>query len=431
MTRLNRPHRILIRAATTMAVAVPLTVASPAAVAGPPSAGPPDAVVAWDLNAQTAIWDVAHQQPWEQGRSFAMVHGAVYDAVNAIAGRPYQPYLTAPPASGRESTAAAVAAAAYNVLVSLFPAQQTSLQARYVAALAAIPDGHAKVAGVAIGQRTATAMIAFRQDDGAFGSQQWLVGTQPGQWQPIPPPVPGFPTSEGAWVGHLKPFMIPRASAFATDGPPALNSDQYTKDFNEVKSVGSVNSISRTADQTDAARWWHDRHLYEWEVRRQLISTQHLNAVQAARLLAMASMVTTDAGIACFYEKETWSFWRPVTAIQLADTDGNPKTAADPSWQPLLFTPPFPEYTSGHACGTGSLMTTFALFFGRDDISFHATSTDTGTTRYFSRFSQALTELINARVWGGIHFRTSDNEGALIGTQTAVYMFTHYFQPRC
>ncbi|RCG31606.1 phosphatase PAP2 family protein [Sphaerisporangium album] len=385
-----------------------------------------NAVIVWDRNAQTAIWDVAGQQPQVQARSFAMVHGAVYDAVNAIAGTPYQPYLIAPAANGTESTNAAVATAGFRVLSALFPDQQVRLKTQYDESLAAIPDGTAKQRGIIVGDQAADAMIAARQNDGAFGSQTWTVGTRPGQWRPAPPTF----ASDGAWVGHLKPFLIPSASMFRTSGPPSLTSSRYARDFNEVKAIGSATSAVRTADQTQAAIWWHDRHLAEWEIKRQLATTQRLNTLQTARMFAMVDLTEADATIACYNEKAAWSFWRPVTAIRLADTDGNPETVADPDWMPLLVTPPHPDFTSGHTCFTAASMSALAYFFGRDDISFSGSSADSGTTRYFRGFSQALAEVINARVWGGIHTRTADVQGAKIGGRVTAYMVAHYFRPK-
>ncbi|MCP2328354.1 hypothetical protein HDA40_006861 [Hamadaea flava] len=417
-------RRTLLRVVVSAALALTSTVAVRPAIAQATTTNP---VVTWDANAQQAIWDVAQQQPNEQARSFAMVHGAVYDAVNAIAGKPYQPYLVAPAAKGTESTDAAVAAAAYQMLVSLFPAQQARLQAQYDEALVAIADGAAKQGGIAVGTQAAAAMIAARQNDGAFGSQTWVIGTQPGQWRPTPPTY----ASAGAWTGHVKPFLLPSASMFRTSGPPALTSAAYARDLNEVKRIGGVDSTVRTADQTEAAIWWHDRHLAEWEIKRQIVVSQGLSPLQAARMFAMVDMTEADALIACYNEKEYWGFWRPVTAVQLADTDGNKATAGDPSWMPLLVTPAFPEYTSGHTCFTSASMTTLAYFFHRDDISFSAYSPAANATRHYSSFSQALAEVVEARIWGGVHFRSADNQGVRIGLSVFAYMAAGpYFKPR-
>jgi hypothetical protein len=382
-------------------------------------------VVVWDLYAQNAIWDVAQQAPQVTGRSFAIVHGAVYDAVNAIAGTPYQPYLIAPRARGSESVDAAVATASYQTLAFLFPEQQSRLTAQYDQYLAGIPDGAAKTGGVRVGGQAAAAMVAARRDDGAFGPQQWVVGTEPGQWRPTPPAF----ASDGAWVGHVKPFMIPSGSAYRTAGPPALASQAYADEFNEVKAIGSATSTVRTPDQTDSAIWWHDRRLTEWEIKRQLATNQRLSPLRAARMFAMADLAEADAVIACFNEKEAWNRWRPITAIRLADTDGNPATVADPNWTPLLVTPPHPDYTSGHTCSTGATMATLTYFFRSDSIPFCASSVASGSTRCFPSFSAALAEVIEARVWGGIHTRSADVQGAKIGLEVTSFMIDHYFRP--
>ncbi|TYB92749.1 vanadium-dependent haloperoxidase [Micromonospora sp. WP24] len=427
MTRQGRTRRkgacaIILGILAAGSPAAPVTTAAYASEASRSE----NAVIQWDRNAQYAIWDVAGQQPQVQARSFAMVHGAIYDAVNAIAGAPYEPYLIKPATNGRESVDAAVGTAAFQVLNSLFPAQQTRLRTQYDEWLAAIPDSSAKRRGISVGSRTAAAMISARRDDGAFGPTAWPVGTEPGQWRPTPPTN----ANDGAWVGNLKPFLIPSASMFRSSGPPALTSEQYARDFDEVKAIGAVDSSIRTADQTEAAVWWHDRHLGEWEIKRHLATTQRLNPLQAARMFAMVDLAEADATTACYSEKAAWTFWRPVTAIQLAGTDGNPATEADPDWMPLLVTPPHPDFTSGHTCFTAASMSALRQFFGRDDIPFSAYSEASGTTRYFDGFSHALAEVTEARIWGGIHTRTADIEGAKIGAKVTAYMVRHYFRPQ-
>ncbi|TDC40554.1 phosphatase PAP2 family protein [Micromonospora sp. 15K316] len=423
----RNPWSRLIQTFVVLGALIASTASGPAAIASPGASGtgPTNPVVAWDLHAQTAIWDVAAQQPNEQVRSFAMVNGAVYDAVNAIAGTPYQPYLVAPAARGTESVDAAVATAAHGVLAALFPAQRERLRTQYDEALAAIPQGPPKRGGVRVGARAAEAMVAARQDDGAFGDQQWTSGTEPGQWRPTPPLF----LSQGAWTGHMRPFLLPRASLFRTPGPPPLTSRAYARDVAEVEELGSASSTVRTQDQTEAALWWHDRRSANWGIKRQLATTQRLNPLQTARFFAMTDLVVADSGVACFSQKEHWSYWRPVTAIPLADSDGNPATTADPDWTPLLVTPPFPEYPSGHACGTGARMSLYRHFFGRDDVPFSGSSADSGTTRHFGSFSEALDELIGARVWGGVHFRSADVDGAALGAAVFRYAVRHHFRP--
>jgi hypothetical protein len=253
--------------------------------------------------------------------------------------------------------------------------------------------------------------------DGAFGPATWTVGTAPGQWRPTPPTN----AADGAWVGDMRSFVIPRNDMFRTAGPPALTSAQFTGDLSEVRALGGATSTVRTQDQTEAAIWWHDRRLGEWEIKRQLASTQHLSTLQTARMFAMADVANADSLIACFNEKKYWSFWRPVTAVQ---------ESGDPTWMPLLITPPFPDYTSGHTCSTATVMAALRAFFGRDDIPFSAYSADSGTVRHFTSFSSALAEVVEARIWGGVHFRTADVEGAEIGNGVARYVLSHEFKRR-
>jgi membrane-associated phospholipid phosphatase len=352
------------------------------------------------------------------------VQGAVYDAVNAIAGTPYKPYLIAPRTRPGDSTAAAVAAAAYQVLVSLFPGQAESLRARYDEALAAIPDGRAERGGVAVGEAAAAAMVASRQNDGAFSDATWRVGTEPGQWRPTPPDF----LQVGAWVATLKPFVVDPDN-YSTPGPPALASAAYARDLNEVKALGSADSTVRTAEQTEAATWWDDPRLVEWEIKRQVATTYRLSTLQTARLLAMADMAAVDTLIACYKAKKFWSLWRPVTAIPLADTDGNPATSADPAWTPLRITAPSTEYPSGHACFTTATMDSLRKFFGRDNITFSASSADSGTTRRYDSLAGATAELLEARIWAGVHYRTATVDGQRLGSTVTRDVLARFGRP--
>ncbi|MBG0565399.1 vanadium-dependent haloperoxidase [Actinoplanes aureus] len=408
----HRVHRI-VRHLATLTLALPLALVPATAQAAP--ATTPNAVITWNIHAQTAIYETARQSPTAGLRSFAMVQGAVYDAVNAIAGTPYEPYLVAPRSRPRDSVPAAVAAAAYRVLLSLFPAQAPALTAQYDAALAAIPDGGAERGGVAVGEATAAAMIESRRDDGAFSDATWPVGDQPGQWRPTPPAF----LQVGAWYATLKPFVVRDAGRYRVPAPPALTSAAWARELNEVKSLGSATSTTRTADQTEAAIWWDDPRMVEWEIKRNLATGHRLSTLQTARLFAMVEVATADALIACYSEKKRWAFWRPVTAVPLADTDGNPATSADPSWTPLRTTAPSAEYPSGHSCYTASIMTVLREFFGRDNVAFHAYSTEADATRHYTSFAAATTELAEARIWAGVHYRFATVHGIDIGKAVA------------
>jgi hypothetical protein len=226
-----------------------------------------------------------------------------------------------------------------------------------------------------------------------------------------------------------------------TDGPNALTSPEYAEDFNEIKEIGSLTSITRTPDQTDAAIFWQDQAMALWNrIFRTLAASQNLDVVDSARFFAMENLAAADALIGCWNDKYYWQFWRPIAAIRAADTDGNPATQADPTWlplfdpatpvcnPPLLFTPPFPDHPSGHASATAAFTHTLKNFFGTDRIGFSAFSNKSCTTRSYDRFSDALDEVIDARVWAGIHFRTADEQGAKLGKKVAHYLKAHYFQ---
>jgi PAP2 superfamily len=405
-----------------------------------------DAVTDWNAIASTTIVVNAGQPPPVSALSFAMVQGAVYDAVNAI-DRGHQPYLVQPPSSPTDSKEAAAATAAFRVLVGfpdlpgLFPAQQPTLRPQYDAYIAALPDNPpgSKAAGIAIGEATARAMLTARLNDGRFGPPPTLYPPAPGIWRPTPP---NYANDPAPWVGNVRPFLVPSAEMLRTDGPNALTSDAYTEDFNEIKEVGSLYSTIRTPDQTDAAIFWQDHlHAFMNRLFRNLAGSQGLNIAESARLFAMENLAAADAAIGCWNDKYYWQFWRPITAIREADTDGNPATVADPTWLPLfdpatpvfsgppLVTPPFPDHPSGHACGTSAFIHTLQNFFGTDKIAFSAFSNKSGTTRSFDRFSDALKEVIDARVWAGIHFRTADMQGAVLGKKVAHWLDKHYFEP--
>jgi PAP2 superfamily len=429
----HRTLLVLSLAAMVGALAVPVAQAQGAGAATTESA---DVVVDWNKNAQTAIIGTANQGPTVAYLHLAMVQGAVYDAVNAIEGG-YEPYLgLKPPATAGpdDSAPAAVATAAHDVLVALFPGQKAALDTELGASLYAIPDGSAKAGGIEVGGAAAAAMLAARAGDGRFPSIPFTVtqGREPGEWRSTSTnPVTGAPVVEPApWVGEVRPFLIPSAAALRTDGPNALTSAAYAADFNEVKRLGSLNSTVRTPDQTDAALFWQANGAGLFNaIFRQLADTQHLDIAEAARMFAMTDMAGADGAIGCWKDKYYWKFWRPITAIRQADNDGNPATQADQTWTPLFTTPPFPEHPSGHTCISGAVVETLQDFFGTDKIAFGTFSGFSNSSRSFERFSDAIKEIIDARVWAGIHFRTADVQGAVLGKKVARYLREHYFQP--
>jgi len=388
----------------------------------------PDQVLVWNQHAYDEL--VVGQGPFSI-QHLAMVHGAVYDAVNAIDGG-YQPYLGAPPATSTYSKDAAAATAAHDVLLFLLPNRQAVLDGFYDASLAVIPDGANEQGGIDVGAAAADAMTTARADDGrpgtpSFTTTSFTVGFGSGEWRPF---ADGLAGNNFKWLGDLDPWLVPDPSMFATDGPRALGSAAYAAEFDQVKSLGAATGSTRTPDQTATALFWSDNAFAMWtRIARQLSMAEGLSVAENARLFAMLYLTAADAQIACFQEKENWGFWRPQTAIVEAGDDGNPATNPDTSWKPLLGNPPYPDHPSGHNCVSSSFVETFKDFFGTNQMSFNATHSTLGITRYFTRFSQAIAEIRLARVYGGIHFMTADAQGASLGKKVAKYRAEHFFQP--
>jgi PAP2 superfamily len=442
------PHVVISRTALIAVIAVGLAFTGHTGTARGQTSE--NAATTWNRIASGAIMNPAPggagQPPHVAVLSLAMVQGAVYDAVNAIDGG-RQPYLVAPSAEPWYSKEAAVAAAAFRVLVGLFPAQESALLVEYNAALAAIDDGQAKAGGIAVGEASAAAMLSARANDGRFGSFTVVEGADPGEWRLAPPQGPtGIVARDPApWVGNVDPFIVPHVEMLRTDGPNPLTSAAYADDFNEIKELGSLTSTKRKADQTAAAIFWQDSGAAIWNrVYRSLAASEDLDLVESARLYAMANLAAADGSIGCWNDKWHWSFWRPITAIRQAAGDGNPATQPDPAWVPLfdptvpvsgppLVTPGFPDHPAGHTCISSATTHALQAFFGTDKISFTATSNKCSPApcppRSFDRFSVAIKEIIDARVWGGIHFRTADVQGSVLGKKVAQYLEKHYFQP--
>jgi hypothetical protein len=402
-----------------LAVAALLTLVTPAVARA-------DSVTQWNLNATNALIGTAGQAPPVSILHLAMVHGAVYDAVNAIDGG-YRPYLVSPPAMPSYSKDAAVATAAYRVLVSIVPAQQTALLGLYNASLAGIPNGAAKTGGINVGEAAAAAMIVARTNDGRFGPFRFTIGTTVGAWRPV---LPMFVNDPNAWLKDVKPFLVESSTQFQTRGPYELTSHQYAKEFAEVKAVGSAAAdTTRTADQTLAARYWAEQPAGTWSrIIRTLVVQEGVSTVDGARLFAMAYLTAADAAITVWADKARWSNWRPITAIREADTDGNPATVKDAGWLPLIPTPPYPEHPSGHLGLSSAIAETLKDFFRGNKMGWTDTN-NAGLSRSYTHFSQAVDEIVDVRVWSGIHFRAADEQSALLGRRVAKYRDMHYFKP--
>jgi hypothetical protein len=316
-----------------------------------------------------------------------------------------------------------------------FPTRASVLQTlatEYAASLGAIAESPFKTQGIAAGNAAAEAMIAARLDDGRFGPSQWVPNSAPGHWQPLLNADGTQMLDPTPWIGGVRPFLLQSSSQFRTAGPLALTSAAYAAEFNEVKALGSLNSTTRTPEQTHIALFWASTPVATWNaVARALVEnpTYEVDVAESARLFAMTNLTAADAHINCWNDKYYWDFWRPWNAIPRAGEDGNPATSPDASWTALL-TAPYPDHPSGHLCLDGAHLVVLPMFFGTDEARFGVTSVRfPGETRFFDRFSDPLKEIIEARIWAGLHYRTADVQAVLLGRDVAEYMATHYFQP--
>ena len=383
------------------------------------------AVADWSLIAQNTIVAVARRFPGEAAVYMGIVHAAIYDVVVAIEGG-YQPYAITPTVPPNTSVEAAVATAAHRVLAGRFPDQQARLGDFYNTYLSGIPDGEAKTNGILVGEEVGVGMLLHRANDGLDSIVPYVQRPAgPGVYEPTAPAPP-----LGARMPGVLPLALPHASRFRPHGPPALRSGEYTQDFNEVKDLGRVDSSVRSAEQTAVALFWTDHDIPQWNRNLlRLADARGLTAIETARMLAMTHVAGGDAMIGCFDAKYHYLSWRPLHAINRADTDGNGRTVADPTWQPLLATPNHPEYPSAHACHTTAIAETLESLFGPGRLRFSVDSLVTGKTRDYDRFREVVREVNDARVWAGFHFRYSQEDGSRIGREVARFVARHFFQP--
>ena len=368
----------------------------------------------------------------------AMVQGAVYGAVNAVDrhGRPYLVNRSYPKASAD----AAAATAAFRVLDSLFSAtNHAALQTAYGASLGRIANGASKQQGIEVGAMAADAMLAEGHDGRTVIGCTFGSGLD-GVWQPLAGPT-GAPLCDPTpWVGNAKPFVLKSPSQFRTAGPYPLGSAAFAADLNEVKSIGKIDSATRTADQTHAAAYWQTNPAANYNaIARRFVDQFSLGVTDSARLFAMLDLSAADAIINAWNDKYHWNFWRPITAIRRTDPTWTP--LFDPSLPvatagigPALITPPYPDHVSGATTYASASMHALASFFGTDQMAFYATSsrfpidpTQPRERRYFSRFSDLTNEILEARIWAGIHYRNADVQAANLGREVENYVHTQYF----
>ncbi|HVK12061.1 MAG TPA: vanadium-dependent haloperoxidase, partial [Gemmataceae bacterium] len=384
-----------------------------------------DMVIQWNDVARDAV-RIAGTSAVAASRIMAVTQAAVYDSVNAL-DRSHEVLMVDALAHPEASREAAVAAAAHRALVAFYPAQSGELDARLLASLVTIPDGKAEDDGVALGRSVADQILALRQNDGSgVVLPQYLGSTEPGQWRPTPRPDPANPGQElpglaallPQW-GDITPFALSSNDQFRPAEPPGLDEAAYTAAFNEVKALGSANSATRTADQTAIARYWANGpgtatmpgHM---NLLAQILAEQRGNTLEEnARLLAALNVALADAVISCWDTKYEFSFWRPITGIREAEGDGNPNTAADAAWTPLLGTPNFPAYTSGHSTASGAAAAVLSSFFGTDDVAFTLPAQSPAfAARSYTSLSQMAAESAASRLYAGIHW-SFDNDVAL------------------
>jgi hypothetical protein len=354
-------------------------------------------------------------------RNFAILHAAIYDAVNSI-DRTHEPYLISVRAPRDASETAAADAAAHTALVGLYPAQQASLDADYTAELAKVADGPAKDKGVRLGEQVATDLLAIRASDGSnVAPPPFVAGTNPGDYRPTPP---NFPTPVFTTWGQVTPFVLDSGDQFRPAPPPQLTSDAYAAAINEVQSLGSATSTARTAEQTEIGKFWNPPIQNFWnEIAQTVALAHHSDLPTTARMFAALNLSFADSAIAFYDAKYTYRLWRPVTAIRLADSDGNPNTVADPNWLPLAGnTAADPSYPGAHSTISAAGADVLTSFYGNDQHFSLTSPALPGVTRSFGSFAAAAQEAGLSRVFSGQHTRLDHVAGLTLGHAIAGFV---------
>jgi hypothetical protein len=384
-----------------------------------------DAVTDWNETAIRAAASVGISTGW-QSRIIAIAHAAMFDAVNSIE-RKYTKYAVevTPPAGA--SAAAAASSAAHAVLTQLVPEAKPMLDTALTTTLALVADGAAKDAGLAVGRDVAAQLLALRSHDGSDAQGAYTPGTAPGAWQPTPPALtPALLPQFGA----VTPFLLQSSAQFPVPGPPPLDSAVFARDLREIQAVGARHSMSRTAEQSEVAIFWTvSTHIPFNAAARAVAATHGYSLVDHARLFALLHMAGTDSQIACWHWKYQKNFWRPITAIRATARAPHAALQPAPHWEPLLVTPAHPDYPSGHATYGGAAAEVLKAVFGDDRVDVSVTWPAFGVTRTYTSFTQLDREIIDARVWGGIHFRQTDEDASALGHQIGAYAVQTWLRP--
>jgi len=392
------------------------------------AAGSVDEVIQWNKTLLTIVRTAGAQPATvHPTRSFAIMHAAVYDAVNAIDATHKAYLVRVEHVSRHASQEAAAAAAAHETLVSLYPTFQTTLDQQYDQSLAQIPDGADKTTGIDVGKAVAQAILTLRSDDGSAATPiPFVFGNAPGDYQSTPP---NFPKPQFTHWSRVTPFALERANQFRLGPPPALTSAEYTASFNEVKSLGIANSTTATADQALIGRFWNGAIQNYWnEITQTAVQAHHLTTAQSARVFALLNLTLADEVIAFYDTKYTYNLWRPVTAIRAADTDGNPDTAADPTWLPQAGkTAADPSYPGAHATISAGAAFVLRSVFGNKPFHLNVTSEVLpGVIRSFDSFAGAKNEASLSRIYAGQHFRSDENAGEKLGSAVADFVVDNF-----
>ena len=395
-------------------------------------AGSVGAVVQWNRMLLSIVRSPGAQpKTIHSTRSFAILHAAIYDAVNSIDAQHAAYLIRLPRVPENASEEAAAAAAAHEVLLALYPAFKAQLDQQLQQSLAQILDGQPKTDGIAIGVAVADQILAARKNDGANNPPApYTFGTAPGDYQSTPPNFP--PQPQFTHWPRVTPFALNRASQFRPGPPPALTSDEYSDDFNEVKSLGIASSTAATPDEALTGRFWNGAIQNYWNEITQTAALAHnLNTAQQARLFALVNLSLADSVIAFYDAKYTYNFWRPVTAIRSADPGINPETLADPNWLPeVRTTAPDPSYPGAHAVISEAAAEILRSFFRRDHFDFNVTSEVLpGVERSFTSFSAASEEATLSRIFAGQHFRSDLTAGHRLGRDVADFVSDHFLGP--
>lgn len=392
----------------------------------PPEPSRADAVLDWNRFTLERVV-AARWLPPPASRAMAMVHVAVFDAVDAVsaADRRYAPYAYFGAARPEASPEAAAAAAARGVLAYLFPGQQGEIDAAYAGALAAVPEGAAREAGIAVGEEAAAACVARRRRDGAELPESYRPRTVPAVYVPTTLPV------SSGW-SRVTPWLLERGDQLRPAPPPELRSELWVRDVTEVRELGSRESATRSSAQTESARFWTITGPPAWNpVVRALAASRKASLLENARLFARVSMAAADAFVAVFDAKYAFEFWRPITAIRNGDLDGNEATTRDPSWEPLVETPLHPEYPCAHCITAGAVAEVLEAEFGKGEVApIEITSAAApGVVHRWTRIADYVREVDAARVWGGIHYRNSTEVGEAMGRRIGAMAVAQLLRP--